>query len=81
MKALAPDAGRRYRTAREFQADLQAFLENKPVRAELERRNGWSAGATMARIAQGDRARWCSSTGMYRWRAGAVWFCWGWRCG
>jgi serine/threonine protein kinase len=50
MKALAPDAGRRYRTAREFQADLQAFLENRPVRAELERRNGWSAGATMARI-------------------------------
>ena len=50
MKALAPDAGRRYRTAREFQADLQAFLENKPVRAELERRHGWSAGATMARL-------------------------------
>jgi hypothetical protein len=47
MKALAPDAARRYRSAREFQADLQAFLENKPVRAELERRHAWNAGATM----------------------------------
>ena len=27
MKALAPDARQRYRSAREFQADLQAFLE------------------------------------------------------
>jgi len=50
MKALAPEAGRRYRSARDFQADLQAFLENKPVRAELERRHGWNAGATIARI-------------------------------
>jgi serine/threonine protein kinase len=50
MKALAPDPARRYRSAREFQADLQAFLENKPVRAELERRHGWNAGATMQRI-------------------------------
>jgi serine/threonine protein kinase len=50
MKALAPEAGRRYRSARDFQADLQAFLENKPVRAELERRHGWNAGATMQRI-------------------------------
>jgi serine/threonine protein kinase len=50
MKALAPEAERRYRSARDFQADLQAFLENKPVRAELERRHGWNAGATIARI-------------------------------
>jgi serine/threonine protein kinase len=47
MKALAPNAGQRYRSAREFQADLQAFLENKPVRAELERRRAWNASATM----------------------------------
>ena len=50
MKALAPEAARRYRSARDFQADLQAFLENKPVRAELERRHGWNAGATIQRI-------------------------------
>jgi len=50
MKALAPDATRRYRSARDFQADLQAFLENKPVRAELERRHGWNAAATVQRI-------------------------------
>ncbi len=50
MKSLAPDATRRYRSAREFQADLQAFLENKPARAELERRHGWNAGATIQRI-------------------------------
>jgi hypothetical protein len=50
MKALAPDAVRRYRSAHDFQADLQAFLENKPARAELERRYGWKAGATVQRI-------------------------------
>jgi serine/threonine protein kinase len=55
MKALAPDAGRRYRSAREFQADLQAFLENKPVRAELERRHSWNAGATMERLRRATR--------------------------
>jgi serine/threonine protein kinase len=55
MKALAPDAGRRYRSAREFQADLQAFLENKPVRAELERRHTWNAGATMERLRRATR--------------------------
>ena len=50
MKALGPDASRRYRSARDFQADLQAFLENRPVRAEMERRHGWNAGATIQRI-------------------------------
>jgi serine/threonine protein kinase len=50
MKALAPEAARRYRSARDFQADLQAFLENKPVRAELERRHAWKAAATMERL-------------------------------
>jgi serine/threonine protein kinase len=55
MKALAPHAARRYRSAREFQADLQAFLENKPVRAELERRRAWSAGATMDRLRRATR--------------------------
>jgi len=50
MKSLGPEAERRYRSARDFQADLQAFLENKPVRAQLERRHGWNASATMQRI-------------------------------
>jgi len=47
MKALAPDAAQRYRSAREFQADLQAFLENKPVLADVERRRARSASATI----------------------------------
>jgi serine/threonine protein kinase len=50
MKSLAPEAARRYRSARDFQADLQAFLENKPVRAQMEKRHGWNANATMQRI-------------------------------
>jgi serine/threonine protein kinase len=50
MKALAPDPARRYRSARDFQADLQAFLEGKPVRAELEQRRAWNAAATMERL-------------------------------
>jgi len=47
MKALAPKAAQRYRSAREFQADLQAFLEGKPTQAEIERRRTWSASATI----------------------------------
>ena len=47
MKALAPDPARRYATAREMQADLQAFLEHRPTAAEMERRAAWSASATM----------------------------------
>jgi hypothetical protein len=47
MKALAPDPGRRYSSAEEFQADLQAFLEHRPVLAELERRAGWNPNATI----------------------------------
>jgi hypothetical protein len=46
MKALAPKTERRYRSAREFQGDLQAFLERRPTLAELEKR-GWSANATI----------------------------------
>jgi serine/threonine protein kinase len=55
MKALAPNAAGRYRSAREFQADLQAFLENKPVRAEMERRRTWNATATMDRLRRATR--------------------------
>jgi len=47
MKTLAPDPARRYATAREMQADLQAFLEHRPTAAELERRATRRAGATM----------------------------------
>jgi hypothetical protein len=46
MKSLAADPARRYRSAREFQADLQAFLERKPTLADMERRPAWSANAT-----------------------------------
>jgi serine/threonine protein kinase len=55
MKALAPNAAQRYRSARDFQGDLQAFLENKPVRAELERRRLWHATATMERLRRATR--------------------------
>jgi eukaryotic-like serine/threonine-protein kinase len=46
-KALAPDPRRRYGSAGEFQADLQAFLEHRPPAAELERRSSWSPNATI----------------------------------
>ncbi len=46
-KALAPDPARRYRSARELQADLQAFLEHRPTAAEIERRRTWSPSATI----------------------------------
>jgi eukaryotic-like serine/threonine-protein kinase len=45
-KALARDEGRRYRSAVEFMADLQAFLGNRPTLAEMERR-GWNHNATI----------------------------------
>jgi serine/threonine protein kinase len=47
MKALAPDAGKRYGSAVEFQADLQRFLERKPTHAEIERRVRWNPSATL----------------------------------
>ena len=46
MKALAPEAGKRYLTAAEFQGDLQAFLEGRPDAAERERQ-GWNPNATL----------------------------------
>jgi eukaryotic-like serine/threonine-protein kinase len=46
-KALAPDPRRRYDSAQDFQADLQAFLEHRPTAAELEHRHGWSPNATI----------------------------------
>lgn len=55
MKALAPNPQQRYRSARAFQADLQAFLEGRTVRAELERRRSWSAAATMDRLRKATR--------------------------
>jgi hypothetical protein len=46
-KALAPEPQRRYGSARDFQADLQAFLEDKTTVAEMERRSMWSPNATI----------------------------------
>ena len=46
-KALSPQAQRRYGSAREFQEDLQAFLEHRPTVAETERRGLWNANATL----------------------------------
>jgi hypothetical protein len=47
IKALAPNAAQRYGSATEFQQDLQAFLEQRPPVAELERRSNWGATATL----------------------------------
>ena len=55
MKALAPNAEQRYRTAREFQADLQAFLEGRPVRAQMEQRHAWHATAAIDRLRRATR--------------------------
>ncbi|MBZ5586155.1 MAG: serine/threonine protein kinase [Acidobacteriia bacterium] len=52
-KSLAPHPAERYRSAREFQEDLQAFLERRPTLAEMERRPKWSPNATI------DAARVC----------------------
>jgi eukaryotic-like serine/threonine-protein kinase len=45
-KALAREEARRYRSAIEFMADLQAFLGHLPTLAEMERR-GWNHNATI----------------------------------
>jgi hypothetical protein len=50
-KSLAPNAPQRYGSATEFQQDLQAFLEQRPPVAELERRSNWSATATATLVA------------------------------
>ncbi len=47
MKSLAPEARQRYRSAVEFRADLQLFLERKPTMAERERRQKWNPAATL----------------------------------
>ena len=47
MKSLAPDAVKRYRSAAEFQSDLQLFLEGKPPVAETEHRPRWNPTATL----------------------------------
>src|SRR5207248_2146291 len=46
-KSLAPDVRQRYRSAAEFQADLQLFLESKPTLAQIERRPRWNPTATL----------------------------------
>ena len=73
MKALAPNAARRYRSARDFQADLQAFLENKPVRVDLERRRTWNAGATMDCLRRATRTVWKLKRHLQL-LGGAAWF-------
>jgi hypothetical protein len=47
MKSLAADARRRYRSAVEFRADLQLFLERKATQAETEQRSRWNPNATL----------------------------------
>jgi eukaryotic-like serine/threonine-protein kinase len=46
-KSLAGEERRRYGSAVEFMADLQAFLSRKPTLAEMERRAGWNPNATV----------------------------------
>jgi hypothetical protein len=45
-KSLAREEQRRYRSATDFMADLQAFLSRKPTLAEMEQR-GWSGNSTV----------------------------------
>jgi serine/threonine protein kinase len=49
-KALAPNPAQRYASARAFQADLQAFLEQRPTAAERERKAGHTIEAARAAI-------------------------------
>ncbi len=51
-KALACDAGRRYRSARAFESDLRGFLENRPIQAPLEETRYYNANATLPRLKQ-----------------------------
>jgi len=46
-KALAPEPTERYRSALEFKADLQSFLERKPTVAEISQRSKWTPSATI----------------------------------
>jgi serine/threonine protein kinase len=47
QKALAADATRRYASAREFENDLQAFLDRRATVAEADREHCWQANATV----------------------------------
>ena len=49
-KALTPSPSQRYGSARTFQADLQAFLEQRPTAAERERRGGQTIEAARAML-------------------------------
>ena len=73
MKALAPNTAQRYRSAGEFQADLQAFLEGKPVRAELERRR-WNATVTLGRKLRRYTRTVVKLQRELQWLSGAGWF-------
>jgi hypothetical protein len=79
-KALAPEPEGRYRSAAEFQSDLQAYLEHQPTEAEMERRGGWSPNATLEAAREALRritktAAQMRERGRRLWVAGAVgWF-------
>jgi tetratricopeptide (TPR) repeat protein len=68
-KSLAGEEARRYRSAIEFMADLQAFLSRRITLAEMERRAGWNPNATMeaARAALKKATRTVKQAGR-RWR-------------
>jgi tetratricopeptide (TPR) repeat protein len=68
-KSLAGEEARRYRSAVEFMADLQAFLSRRITLAEMERRAGWNPNVTMeaARAALKKATRTVKQAGR-RWR-------------
>jgi hypothetical protein len=79
-KALAAESEARYRSALEFQADLQSYLEHKPTVAEIERRSRWGGGATLEAAREALR-RITRTAGMVRRRGrrlmiagGVAWF-------
>jgi len=53
-KALAPDAARRYGSAKAFSADLKAFLDGAETVAEREKRKSWRPNPTLESAQAGE---------------------------
>lgn len=49
-KALAPEIDRRYADAKAFEADLRAFVENRPTIAASEHKPAWGSNTTVQNL-------------------------------
>jgi eukaryotic-like serine/threonine-protein kinase len=56
-KALAADIQRRYQSCEAFAADLQAFLDRRITRAELESKSSWHSNPTVDKAASSAQSR------------------------